>query len=68
MVEAQRDCVVLDAAREPHCLFEGRESSSVVRVVETFLLTFELEISRRVTLVQRLACLHHHFFLDFIFQ
>ncbi len=33
-----------------------------------FWLTFDEEILPMMTLVSRLARLHHHFFLDFIFQ
>jgi len=33
-----------------------------------FWLTFDDEILAMMTLVSRLARLHHHFFLDFIFQ
>jgi len=33
-----------------------------------FWLTFDDEILSMMTLVSRLARLHHHFFLDFIFQ
>jgi len=37
-------------------------------IAERFQLTFDVKLMTRVTLVQQLARLRRHFFLDFIFQ